>query len=36
MFLCNGINEEELLKTIPLHGKTTGEDIFKNVYASLL
>jgi len=36
MFLSNGTSKEKLLKTIPLYGKTTGEDRFKNFYASFL
>ena len=36
MFLSNGDSNEELLQTMPLHGKTTGEHVFKNFYASLL
>jgi hypothetical protein len=36
MVFSNGSIKEELLKTIPLHGKTRGEDIFQSFYASLL
>jgi hypothetical protein len=34
MFFIDGSNKEQLLITVPLHVKTTGEDIFKNFYAS--
>jgi hypothetical protein len=36
MIFSDGNFKEELLETIPLHGKTRGEDIFQSVYASLL
>jgi hypothetical protein len=36
MVLNDGNIKEELLKTIPLHGKTRGEDIFQSFYDSLL
>jgi len=36
MIFDNDNIKEVLLKTIPLHGKTTGEDTFQNFYASLL
>jgi hypothetical protein len=35
MVFNNG-NIKELLKIIPLHGKTRGEDIFRSFHASLL
>jgi hypothetical protein len=36
MVFNDGNIKEKLLKTIPLHGKTRGEDIFQSFYASLL
>jgi hypothetical protein len=36
MVFNSGNIKEELLKTVPLHGKTKGEDIFQSFYASLL
>jgi hypothetical protein len=36
MVFNDGSIKEELLKTIPLHGKTRGEDIFQSFYTSLL
>jgi hypothetical protein len=36
MVFSDGNIKEELLKTVPLHGKTRGEDIFQSFYASLL
>jgi hypothetical protein len=36
MVFNDGNIKEELLKTIPLHGKTKGDDIFQSFYASLL
>jgi hypothetical protein len=35
MVFNNGNIKEELLKTIRLHGKTRGEEIFQSFYASL-
>jgi len=34
MFFIDGSSKEQLLITIPLHVRNTGEDIFKNFYAS--
>jgi hypothetical protein len=36
LVFSDGSIEKEMLKTVLLHGKTTGEDIFKSFYASLL
>jgi hypothetical protein len=36
MVLSDGTSKMELLKTKPLRGKTTGEDIFQNLYATFL
>jgi hypothetical protein len=32
----DGSVKEELLETVPLHGKTRGEDVFRSFYARFL